>query len=187
MLPQTGCATCGPSYSSPVVSGMPTMLPNATLSPGGTYTITPNATESTPYYQPAPVTSPSTLPADQVPSLGNRPILLERREVTNQSSTFQAPPLMPTNTSLQGVRPIRDPNPQMRWNQQAPPSQIQDQTAAAPTHRRWEYSPVRLASHTQIEPVERSVVEPREYRGDLNIESRQPGNPQANSAWRNAN
>jgi hypothetical protein len=167
---------------------MPTVLPDATLSPSGSYTVAPTTVESSPYYQsaPPPTVSPSLTPADQVPSLG-KPIIIDRREITPQSSTFQAPALTPTNTGLQGIRPIVDPNPGLRWDNKAPATNLDDQTAAAPTRRRWEYSPVRLANFTQIEPVTPSSNETRMVRGELRIESRQTNPEPVNAAWKNLN
>ena len=193
-VPQTGCSTCGSAYANPVISGMPTALPDATLSTGGSYTVSPTM-QTAPYYQssPAPATAApylqdnSTLtPADQVPAL-SKPIIIDRREITPDSSSFQAPALTPanTNTGLQGVRPIRDPNPGLRWDNRAPAPNLEDQTAAAPTRRRWEYSPVRLASHTQGDPVASTQAEPQIYRGDLQIESGQPRTESINAAWKN--
>ena len=189
--PQTGCSTCGPNYANPVVSGMPT-LPQATLSPNGTYTVAPTNVEMSPYYQPTPATSPNMTPADQVPSIGNG-VLIDRREITPQGSSFQAPPLTPsnTNTGLQGVRPIRDPNPGLRWDNQAPAQApntvLEDQTASAPTHRRWEYSPVRLASHLQSVEAPQATTQPQIYRGSLQVDSPQRRVEKVNSAWTNLN
>jgi hypothetical protein len=111
-----------------------------------------------------------------------KPIIIDRREITPDSSYFQAPALSPTNTGLQGVRPIRDPNPSLRWDNRAPTPVIEDQTAAAPTRRRWEYSPVRLASHSESVSSLTAPTEPNVYRGELQIESRAE---QVNSAWKN--
>ena len=192
VAPQTGCSTCGPNYANPVVSGMPTILPQATLSPAGTYTVAPTNVEMSPYYQQTPATSPNMTPADQVPTIGNG-VLIDRREITPQGSSFQAPLLNPsnTNTGLQGVRPIRDPNPGLRWDNQAPGqapiTNIEDQTASAPTHRRWEYSPVRLASHLQLVAAPQATTQPQVYRGSLQVDSPQPRVEKVNSAWTNLN
>jgi hypothetical protein len=185
----TGCSTCGPNYAAPVISGYPTTLPQNTLTPNGTYSSLPVVVDSNSYIQSSPspaigsgVQNGSTLvPADQVPTLG-KPIIIDRREITPDSSSFQAPALTPTNTGLQGVRPIRDPNPSLRWDNRAPAPNIEDQTAAAPTRRRWDYSPIRLASHTEGASNLTPTAEPREYRGELQIESR---GEQVNSAWKN--
>ncbi len=190
---QSGCSTCGPTYANPMITGMPSALPPATLSTSGSYTMTPQTIETAPYYQSAPAaTSPyiqdnaTAVPADQVPALG-KPIIIDRREITPDSSSFQAPALTPsnTNTGLQGVRPIRDPNPGLRWDNRAPAPNLEDQTAAAPTRQRWDYSPVRLASHTQVVPVEPAQAGGRVVRGNLQIESRKSAVEQVNSAWKN--
>jgi hypothetical protein len=190
-VPQTGCSSCAPTFGSPVITGMPTTLPPATLSTSGSFTLAPQAIQSTPFDQSAPAaTSPyiqensTAVPADQVPALG-KPIIIDRREITPDSSSFQAPALTPSNTGLQGVRPIQDPNPGLRWDNRAPAPNLDDQTAAVPTRQRWEYSPVRLASHTQVIPVDPAREGSRVVRGDLQIESRQSAVEQVNSAWKN--
>lgn len=153
----------------------------------------PLQAETAPFYQSAPTAaSPYTqensmaTPADQVPALG-KPIIIDRREITPDSSSFQAPALTPsnTNTGMQGVRPIRDPNPGLRWDNRAPATPLEDQTAAVPTRQRWDYSPVRLASHTQVVPVEPAQAGDRVVRGDLQIESPPSVGEQVNAAWKN--
>lgn len=192
-LPQAGCSTCGTGYANPVISSMPTVLPDATLATNGTYTVSPSTTVP-PYYQSAPATTTSPYlqnnttitPADQAPVLG-KPIIIDRREIVPDSSSFQAPALTPsgTNTGLQGVRPIRDPNPGLRWDNRAPATNPEDQTASAPTRRRWDYSPVRLASHTEAHSVDSTSGELKTVRGDLQIESRPANADQVNAAWKN--
>jgi hypothetical protein len=184
---QTGCATCGPNYANPVVAGYPMALPPNTLSTNGNYTSLPTIVESSPIYQSSPaaigsgVPNGATLaPADQVPTLG-KPIIIDRREIVPDSSSFQAPALTPTNTGLQGVRPIRDPHPNLRWDNRPAEPNVEDQTAAAPTRKSWDYSPIRLASHTQRETLT-APGEPKIYRGELQIEA--PAQ-QVNSAWKN--
>lgn len=185
-LPQTGgCATCGQSALSPGMIGMPAVVPSTSLSNNG-FTIAPGTFDAANVLQTAPpqATNPilqnnSTLaPADQVPALG-KPIIIDRREITPDSSSFQVPTLTPTNTGMQGVRPMQDPNPGLRWDNRAPTTSVDDQTAAAPTRQRWDYSPVRLASYTHQVDV---AAEPRSYRGELRIEAQAD---QVNAAWKN--
>jgi hypothetical protein len=166
---------------------MPAILPQGTLSTNGTYTVAPSGLDAAPYYQnnsiqSAPQTGTPT-PADQVPSLG-QPIIIDRREITPQSSVLQPPPLTPTNTGLQGVRPIRDPNPGLRWDNQAPPTDLEDLTASALTRRSFDYSPIRLASHIQVVADPAPAVA-QSYRGTLRVEGQAPAT-NVNSAWKNA-
>lgn len=187
--PQVGCSTCGPTYAAPTVTG----LPPTTLTTNGGYTVIPGTVGPSSYYQ-TPTTLPaetgvpqnSTLaPADQVPVLG-KPIIIDRREITPSSSSFQAPALNPSNTGTQNIRPIQDPNPGMRWDNRDPAPHVEDQTASAPTRQRFDYSPVRLASHTQtvLDSVQSG---PRTYRGELQIAPAAPRVEQVNTAWKNAN
>jgi hypothetical protein len=158
------------------------ILPQNGFATGSAYTGTPTIIESSPQYQnyqTAPGLAPSqTAPADQVPALG-KPIIIDRREITPQSSTFQSP--SNTNTGLQGIRPIRDPNPQLRGNQYVPVTPTDDLTAQAPTRQRWDYSTVRLAGYSQP-----SGDAPQTYQGQIYVESQPPAaDPSVNSAWRN--
>jgi hypothetical protein len=59
----------------------------------------------------------------------------------------------------------------MRWeNQQNAPASLQDQTAENPTRQRFDYSPVRLASHQEDAAAESSTaVASGEFHGSLSV------------------
>jgi hypothetical protein len=169
-----------------------TSLPPSTLSTTGAYTSMPATTDAWQYQNPTTLPSNTTIqqnstlaPADQVPVLG-KPIIIDRRELTPSSSSFQAPSLTPTNTGVQGIHPIRDPNPDLRWDNRQPAPSAEDQIAAAPTRSRWDYSPVRLASHTQT-TLDAVSSEGRSYQGELQIAPAAPRIESVNSAWQNVN
>ena len=89
---------------------------------------------------------------------------------------------------------IEDPNPSLRWeNQQAAPRVLEDQTAANPTRKPFDYSPVRLASYTEDSQVASATTE---VHGSLNIapgniapadaEASRPASGNPNSRWQTA-
>ena len=119
-----------------------------------------------------PSTSGQPTPADQIPSL--KPIIIERRELPSDATSFSKPaPTEFQQDSVPGVRPIQDPNPSMRWdNQPVSRPEPDDLTALAdPTRERFEYNPVRLANYTQTvhEPAVNSPVQGEVYHGRVQI------------------
>lgn len=215
MAAPTGCSTCNvpgtvaapatvPANTIPTITQMPpsvlssTAQPNYGVNPYGSYTVTPYAsaeasTTNAGASSVLPATSGQPTPADQVPSL--KPVIIERRELPSDPTSYQsaAPVLQPTAPA---IRPIQDPNPAQRWeNQQAAPGGLNDQTAQLPTHQRFDYNPVRLASYQTETPVSTVAAAAQEFHGELSValpaRSAEPlpataAPSQANARWQTA-
>ena len=171
-----GCPSCA-TTSTPL-----TTMPSGTLNPGGSYTSYPATTYQEP--TPAAISTPSPqspTPADTPPRL--KPSIpdgtvIQRREVTG--SSYQARP----TPDLNGVRPLNDPTPSLRWDENTAPALIQsdDKTAMSPVRKRFEYSPIKLASYQKETAQPPQAKTSYEFHGNVEIESAQP--PKVNSMWK---
>ncbi|MGI9515964.1 MAG: hypothetical protein ACR2NP_02865 [Pirellulaceae bacterium] len=170
--PAAGCNGCAvPSVGTPVVTA-----PTTTVTPGTTYA---------PYYQSTPNA------ADQQPTLApvetQRPPIILNESSSSTTWPTQIQPTQPVTTM--NITPIQDPNPAARWNNNAP--QLLNpfnKSASAPSVERWNYSPVRLASHEEPALHTPAALErpaPREHVGSIDdVPVRDVSRPRVNEGWR---
>jgi hypothetical protein len=182
MVAPGGCSTCATGYMPTVTNMAPVYTaPQGTLQmPVGT---------SSPVYQSTPViTSPGTSEADLRPSLEVNPQEMQLPIIEGSTSGAHWPTQLPTQPATAPIRPLTDPSPESRWQQNTAPQLLNpfNQTTQAPSIRPWDYSPVRQASYEvpvsqeQAEPVAAEFVGTLSAAGEVNAESK----PRINEGWR---
>ncbi|HMP78457.1 MAG TPA: hypothetical protein PKD54_03295 [Pirellulaceae bacterium] len=156
-----GCTSCGVPGSSPVyydpnapAVGASVLTPNGTLSTNGSYSVMPSGS-----YNPAPYMSSPT-PADLPPTLNSVNPQSMQRPVLEQlhghpGAAYPTAPKLQTPVNQPYLPPAR-----------SVPSFDNLTVDATPTHQRWGYTPVRLASYTSTavpQPEIETVQPTREF------------------------
>lgn len=145
-----GCTTCGQSNLGPTMAPGPAtnFSPTQPNSGNGTYYEYPNSNPPAGALNTGGTYDATTQPADLVPTLSGSNPQASVRPVLEQIRAWDA------NGSDMNSVPVNYPQPTPAA---IPQPTYSNQTAQSPARKEWNYSPVRLASHTS---TARPIAEP---------------------------